>query len=452
MTQVTNPDPIRTPHRTSQQFPHNNFTSHSDLAFNFNQITSQPNLEIIQINLGKTKAATDILEETADVYQPDFFLVQKPHVSKERIQGIPKSWNVQSSTSMKATIFTPKTSHKTTLLAIKSNTVAIKVQSATGPITLISSYSSPYSNLGETLQEITDIITSLRGEKIIICADLNGHHNLWGYKNKNTRGETILDFILANSLFLINKSGAPPTFHTPRAEGWPDLTLCTQELINTVDSWDVTKGKPNERLQRKLIYKKERSKYISTIRRDKVSGWKNFCTKASNTYGKQYKAAFRKSITPSQLVALENEDPKGGQLAAANNILRQLYPDPPANNTPTTLQPATDNDPPFTESEVSDIIRHLPKGKAPGYDGIDNIVVQQINKKFPSLLLSLFNRCLTLGLYPDPFKIGNIVLFLKPGKIYNEVSSYRPIALLPSIAKVLEKLMTRRLVYHLERS
>ncbi|GBN80971.1 Putative protein in type-1 retrotransposable element R1DM [Araneus ventricosus] len=92
----------------------------------------------------------------------------------------------------------------------------------------------------------------------------------------------------------------------------------------------------------------------------------------------------------------------------------------------------------------------MPRGKAPGYDGIDNIIVQTIHKKFPDLFTTPFNKCLQLGLYPDPFKVGNIVLFQKPGKDIHEPSAYRPIALLPSIAKVLEKLMTQRLIYHLE--
>ncbi|GBO37440.1 putative RNA-directed DNA polymerase from transposon X-element [Araneus ventricosus] len=94
----------------------------------------------------------------------------------------------------------------------------------------------------------------------------------------------------------------------------------------------------------------------------------------------------------------------------------------------------------------------MPRGKAPGYDGIDNIIVHTIHKKFPILFTTFFNKCLQLGLYPDPFKIGTIVLFQKPGKNIHETSAYRPIALLPSMAKVLEKLMTQRLIYHLERN
>ncbi|GBO32699.1 hypothetical protein AVEN_14087-1 [Araneus ventricosus] len=46
----------------------------------------------------------------------------------------------------------------------------------------------------------------------------------------------------------------------------------------------------------------------------------------------------------------------------------------------------------------------------------------------------------------------NIILFQKEGKPKDEASSYRPISLLPSIGKVLEKLLTQRLIFHLEQS
>ncbi|GBL81045.1 hypothetical protein AVEN_83122-1 [Araneus ventricosus] len=46
--------------------------------------------------------------------------------------------------------------------------------------------------------------------------------------------------------------------------------------------------------------------------------------------------------------------------------------------------------------------------------------------------------------------MSNIILFQKIGKNPKIVSSYRPIALLPTIGKVLEKLITQRLVFYLE--
>ncbi|GBN73292.1 Retrovirus-related Pol polyprotein from type-1 retrotransposable element R1 [Araneus ventricosus] len=100
--------------------------------------------------------------------------------------------------------------------------------------------------------------------------------------------------------------------------------------------------------------------------------------------------------------------------------------------------------------EISAVIEHLPSGKAPGIDGIDNLLIKTIHKCFNNIFPTLFNKCLHLSCFPDSLKIGNIILFQKGGEDQRLASSYRPISLLPTIGKELEKFMTHRLTYHLE--
>ncbi|GBO12450.1 Putative protein in type-1 retrotransposable element R1DM, partial [Araneus ventricosus] len=188
------------------------------------------------------------------------------------------------------------------------------------------------------------------------------------------------------------------------------------------------------------------------VKTAKNSGWKSFCTIATNPYGTHYKAAFRKAIRPAELIALNNQDPSGNHLKIAQDILEKIFPHPVNSNSSTYIPPCTANDCPFTKGEVAAVIHHLSKGKAPGPDGIDNIIIQQIFKKFPFLLMELFNTCLKLAKFPDPLKVGNIILFHKHGKSKTVASSYRPISLLPTIGKVLEKLLTQRLNFHLEKN
>ncbi|GBM06790.1 Retrovirus-related Pol polyprotein from type-1 retrotransposable element R1 [Araneus ventricosus] len=66
------------------------------------------------------------------------------------------------------------------------------------------------------------------------------------------------------------------------------------------------------------------------------------------------------------------------------------------------------------------------------------------------LLTELFNKCLAIVKFPDAFKFSNIILFPKTGKDPKQASSYRPIALLLTIGKALEKLIIQRLTYFLE--
>ncbi|GBO26093.1 hypothetical protein AVEN_51485-1 [Araneus ventricosus] len=118
------------------------------------------------------------------------------------------------------------------------------------------------------------------------------------------------------------------------------------------------------------------------VKQAKNSGWKTFRTNASNPYGKQYKVAFRKTIPPAHLIALKNNNPTGGQLKIVDNILEQMFPNPLDYADLPTLRTNTPDDASFTKKEIENVIKNIHKGKAPGPDGIDNIIIQQINKQF----------------------------------------------------------------------
>ncbi|GBN79878.1 Retrovirus-related Pol polyprotein from type-1 retrotransposable element R1 [Araneus ventricosus] len=141
---------------------------------------------------------------------------------------------------------------------------------------------------------------------------------------------------------------------------------------------------------------------------------------------------------------------RGNELDFAESILKTLYPETPHQPVPSQLLPAAPADKSISYREIKSIIKGLNKSKAPGFDGIDNIILQQIHRASPELLFVLFNKCLELGLFPTGFKIGVIVLFYKEGKQQDDPKSYRPISLLPALWKLLEKIITQRLNYFLK--
>ena len=57
----------------------------------------------------------------------------------------------------------------------------------------------------------------------------------------------------------------------------------------------------------------------------------------------------------------------------------------------------------------------------------------------------VYNSILRLNYWPVTLKQAKVIMVPKPGKDPNEVSSYRPISLLPVLSKILEKLILLKL-------
>ncbi|GBO33753.1 hypothetical protein AVEN_59077-1 [Araneus ventricosus] len=166
------------------------------------------------------------------------------------------------------------------------------------------------------------------------------------------------------------------------------------------------------------------------VKTAKNSCWKSFCTIATNPYGTHYKAAFRKAIRPAELIALNNQDPSGNHLKIAQDILEKIFPHPAKSNSSTYIPPCTANDCPFTKGEVATVIHHLSKGKAPGPDGIDNIIIQQIFRNSPSPSWNFSTLALNWLNFPIPLRLEITFFF---------INTDWPISLLQAMIKVLEK-------------
>ena len=88
-------------------------------------------------------------------------------------------------------------------------------------------------------------------------------------------------------------------------------------------------------------------------------------------------------------------------------------------------------------------MNRLPNKKSSGHDGINNIILKEIGEYICTPLTYLFNESMTMGVFPDAMKIAEVVPLYK-GKARYEVENYRPISLLLTISKLLEKLMYSR--------
>lgn len=91
-----------------------------------------------------------------------------------------------------------------------------------------------------------------------------------------------------------------------------------------------------------------------------------------------------------------------------------------------------------TPDKISKVIKQLNDHKAPGLDGVRVIDIKKVTNNIASAICNLINTAIKTGQYPDGLKIGCIRPVFKKGKREN-ASDYRPITLLSSIDKIIEK-------------
>lgn len=99
----------------------------------------------------------------------------------------------------------------------------------------------------------------------------------------------------------------------------------------------------------------------------------------------------------------------------------------------------------ITPTDVHREIQLLNPHKAAGYDLIVGKILKHLPRKAIKLLTTIFNSILRLCYYPIHWKHAQIIVIAKPGKPPTEVTSYRPISLLPLISKLFDRLLLSRI-------
>lgn len=106
----------------------------------------------------------------------------------------------------------------------------------------------------------------------------------------------------------------------------------------------------------------------------------------------------------------------------------------------------------ITIESVSDALKKLDPCSSPGIVGIDSRILIHCAVELAPYLTQLFNKCLQSGIIPNEWKTAYITPILKPKSKKTLVSNYRPISLLPPIAKVFEGLIARQIETYFERN
>ena len=132
--------------------------------------------------------------------------------------------------------------------------------------------------------------------------------------------------------------------------------------------------------------------------------------------------------------ALKTETPK----IPLKNYLNKI----PSNGTSMFFEPAS-------VEEVSRLINNLKPKNSSGYDDISNKLLKMLHPVIIHPFTEIINRSLQEGIFPDDMKRADTVPLYKAKEQYY-TTNYRPISLLLTLSKVLEKIVYKRTVRFLD--
>lgn len=105
---------------------------------------------------------------------------------------------------------------------------------------------------------------------------------------------------------------------------------------------------------------------------------------------------------------------------------------------------------PTNSLEILEIIQDIKTNSAPGEDSITKTDIIQLFDIIDDKIVLLTNKVLSSGVFPDEFKVAKIIPLYKSGN-HSDLNNYRPISILNTFSKMVEKIIKVRLIQFIEK-
>lgn len=185
-------------------------------------------------------------------------------------------------------------------------------------------------------------------------------------------------------------------------------------------------------------YRLKRKALKLAIRRSKRKCFLQICDEVEdNPWGLAYQ------LVTKRLKCLKPSPPKDAY--TLEEIVKHLFPRQNVAPWQNDTTQEVFNSPAVSFMEIKEIIDKFENKKAPGLDGIPNVVIKETFKRCPNQIIHMMDACMQHGTFPRAWKRQKLVLLPKEGKPLENPSSYRPLCMIDTFGKLLESLVCRRL-------
>ena len=209
-----------------------------------------------------------------------------------------------------------------------------------------------------------------------------------------------------------------------------------------------------------------KKQYAHELERSKRQHWRDWLEKATDPdiwTAHRYVSAASEDGNNTRIPTLrvlegESETTASTNEEKSNLLVKTFFPPERSKTAEVQNAEATEETTPpickLNKITMEQIERHLAKlkpYKAPGPDGIPNIVLTKCADVIKHRLYNIYNAMTKRKLYYEPWKQFTTVVLRKPGKPkYNVPKAYRPIALINTLIKVLTAILAEQLMYYAE--
>lgn len=216
-------------------------------------------VKMIQINAAKRMEAHNELEILVGKKEADILMIQEPAKNKTNVRkignGATFAYNSKNELGPRACIWVSNELNPNKN-AMQLNdfvdrdmvTINLRLQTKEGSwneFILCSLYMPFKNNDGDTINDpvtvkLKELIQYANNynKKVIISMDSNSHHETWGDKNTDIRGNQLLNFFIESDLILLNNNNSP-TFTSHVGSSCIDLTTVSFNATHLVSEWRV---------------------------------------------------------------------------------------------------------------------------------------------------------------------------------------------------------------------